>query len=147
MSLLTKFKTTPELLAGRKDLHLIVDLLWQRGPFTRTQVYRKISDMLGVSELVHISDLKLSQIRRLIYDLQRELQDIGILRCADCIFSCGDPVSGLFRCSKWGSFFEKGAVDIVPCEDFRSKKNEFSDNIQTRLVRKDTGRLLACRQA
>jgi hypothetical protein len=54
MSLLTKFKTTPELLAGRKDLHLIVDLLWQRGPFTRTQVYRKISDMLGSGELVHI---------------------------------------------------------------------------------------------
>ena len=58
MSLLTKFKTTPDLLAGRKALHLIVDLLWKHGPFTRTQVYRKIADMLGSSDLVHISRRK-----------------------------------------------------------------------------------------
>ncbi len=139
MSLLTKFRTTPDLLAGRKALHQIVDLLWQRGPFTRTQVYRKISDMLGSGELVHISDLKLSQIRKLVDGLQNELRSIGILRCEDCSYSFKDPVSGLLCCSKWGSFFQKGTVDIVPCDDYqRRSKNvlsKVSDDVQARLVR------------
>lgn len=126
MSLMTKFKTTPELLDGRRDLHLIVDMLWKHGPFTRSQVYRKLSDLLGSSDVVHISDMSIEQIKEGITKLQTELAEVGLLVCAECRFCVPTETTGLLRCTKSGSFFESlsEGEEIAPCGACVKKENK-----------------------
>ena len=83
MSLRTAFHTTESLLLERKQLHYLIDFFWQRLPYTRAEVYARISSLLHMTE-AHVSDLNTGQIRKVAASFQKDLEDVA--PCQSCKF-------------------------------------------------------------
>ena len=94
MSSKTNFHTTEDLLVERKRLHELVDFFWQKLPYTRDEIYDKMSDLLGVED-AHISDMTTEQIQKIAAAFQKELEAAAPCYC--CLYRL--PTSyGIMRC-------------------------------------------------
>ena len=62
---------TPELRRKRKDIHSVLDPLWQQGALTRSQVYNRLSEQLGYR--YHTARIRSLQEANKVY---REVQNL-----------------------------------------------------------------------
>lgn len=105
MSILTNFKVTEELLLERRQLHDLVDLQWQCGHRTRSEVYAIIAEVLGSSDVVHISDMSTPMISTVARKFQQLLEDEDIAACSRCKHAGSVTNIGLIRCKLTGKPF------------------------------------------
>lgn len=63
---------TPEIRDARQHIHKILDPLWQRKGFSRSQIYKKISDRIGWR--YHTANIRTIQEAREIYRIVKEIE-------------------------------------------------------------------------
>lgn len=120
MTIKTRFKTTAELLSERSALHVLVDMLWKNGDYTREEVYRLLSRILQQTQGVHISDLDHSEMLRVSLSIQRMLEQDGIAACRLCTH-CGTERTtlGMWVCQETGKPFcyryQNSELMLAPC--------------------------------
>lgn len=106
MTIKTRFKTTAELLSERRALHVLVDMLWKNGDYTREEVYSLLSRILQQPQGVHISDLDHSEMLKVSLRIQRMLELDGIAACRTCLHHGTERTTlGMWVCQETGKPF------------------------------------------
>ena len=129
MTIKTRFKTTAELLSERRALHVLVDMLWKNGDYTREEVYRLLSRILQQTQGVHISDLDHSEMLRVSLTIQRMLEQDGIAACRLCTH-CGTERTtlGMWVCQETGKPFcyryQNSELMLAPCERYKRRHRD-----------------------
>jgi len=95
VSLKSNFHTTEDLLIERARLHGLVDFFWQHLPYTRDDVYQRISTILHTED-AHISDLNTEQIKQIAQRFQEYLADLA--PCMSCKHGHQTPY-GVYMCN------------------------------------------------
>lgn len=128
MTIKTRFKTTPALLSERGALHVLVDMLWKNGEYTRSEVYSLLSRILQQDNPVHISDLDHSEMLKVSLRIQRMLEQDGIAPCRQCKF-CGAECTtlGMRICALTGRPFcyryQNSELMLAPCERYTEARH------------------------
>jgi ssDNA-binding Zn-finger/Zn-ribbon topoisomerase 1 len=114
----------------RQVAHVFFDRLWTRWPMTRKEAYALVQERMGMREELHIANLHVPQLERLIDLVQTELKrrqgptvpfhyvptsldELFTLRCG-CggVFGVSHGHTGSFMCPYCGKFGK-----LVPRED------------------------------
>ena len=122
MSLQSSFHTTDELLIERAQLHELVDFFWKYLPYTRDEIYQKMSTLLCIKD-AHISDMSTEQIVQIAKAFHQELHQQA--PCVQCKYQRATSY-GIMMCNHpdmEGAFWKKkenAYVERCPCYDARN---------------------------
>lgn len=128
MTIKTRFKTTAELLSERCALHVLVDMLWKNGDYTREDVYELLSRILQQPQGVHISDLDHSEMLKVSLRIQRMLEQDGIAACRTCLHHGTERTTlGMWVCQETGKPFcyryKNSELMLAPCERYTEARH------------------------